>query len=98
MKRIIITVFLIALLSGCTTYEGAAYIKDDLNRMECSNNPAQGVKTACINDIVDEEYFKGGAAYVTVDSIKEIDRWKYANCMGDKGFSCTWGPSGTGPK
>jgi hypothetical protein len=108
MKRIIITIFLVLspflILSSCTTYEGAAYIKNDLNNMTCSSNSAQtniDIKTAkadCIKGIVDEEYFKGGASYVTVDSIKSVDRYRYADCMRDKGFICGWGASEPGKK
>lgn len=80
------------LIAGCTSYDGAAYIKADLNRMDCSKSPAHEVKMACINSIVDEEYFKGGVSYLVIDTMRDINRWKYSSCMQEKGFSCTWGP------
>src|SRR3989339_1283633 len=101
MKKIIGIIFLVALpflvLSGCTTYEGAAYIKKDLDSMACSSKSAQTTnmktaKTDCIKDTVDEEFFKAGASIMVVDSIRGVNRYRYANCMADKGFFCTWGP------
>ena len=100
MRKALILFLFLALFAGCSTYEGAAYIKKDLNGMKCSNNSAQmgiDIKTAkidCIKDIVDDEYFKGGAAYVVVDSIRDIDRHRYIRCMGDKGFRCDWPETG----
>jgi len=98
MRKAVVLFLLFAFLSGCTTYDGAAYIKTDLARMECGIKPAQksvDIKTAkadCIKDIVDEEFFKGGASWVTVDSIRDVNRWRYSTCMGEKGFFCSWGP------
>jgi hypothetical protein len=99
MKKIISIIFLVALLGSCTTYDGAAYIRKDLESMNCSSKSAQTIdiqtaKTGCINSIVDDEYFKGGAAWVTIDSIRSVNRYKYDGCMSDKGFLCDWGPSG----
>jgi PBP1b-binding outer membrane lipoprotein LpoB len=98
MKKIISIIFLITLLAGCTTYDGAAYIKADLEKMECSNNPAQDIKTACINGIIDEEFFKAGASIMTVDTLRSVDRYGYADCMKKKGFICSWGASDPGKK
>ena len=69
MRKAAVLFLLLALIAGCTTYEGAAYIKADLNRMECSRKSAQtniDIKTAkaycmkyTVNDEADE-YLRGG--------------------------------------
>lgn len=102
MKKIIGIIFLVALpfliLSGCTTHEGAAYIKKDLNNMTCARKSVQTnidiekAKADCIKDVVDEEFFKDGASIMVVEHMRDVNRWKYSGCMADKGFFCTWGP------
>jgi hypothetical protein len=99
MKKIVLVLALLIPTSGCTTYDGAAYIRKDLESMNCSSKSAQtiDIKTAkadCINSIVDDEFFKGGASFFTVDSIRSVDRYRYDSCMSEKGFLCDWGPSG----
>jgi len=96
MVKIILILIISFGLSGCTTYEGAAYIKKDLDNLACSRKPAPtsiDIKTAkvdCIKDVVDEEFFKGGASIMVVDSIRGVNRYRYASCMDYKGYFCTW--------
>ena len=100
MKKIIIcSIIIVTLLSlsGCTMYDGAAYLKNELDIMKCTESQppkAQAdfktAKSDCINSIVDEEYFKAGVSSATIDWIKEVHRRTYQDCMGKKGYSCMW--------
>lgn len=99
MKILLSLIVSVLLLSSCTTYEGAAYIRADLDAMKCSNNSAQKTidintaKADCMAYTVNpeaDEYLKAGVSVATIDWIREVHRRTYRECMDGKGFACSW--------
>lgn len=92
-----IFIIIVLLLSGCTTYEGAAYLKNDLSKMDCSENKLQkkrvnfkAAQDECMKHTVDDDYFKAGVSEATLTWIREVHRRTYQECMDMNGFSCSW--------
>ena len=95
MKKLAVILMVVLFFPACTTYEGAAYLKNSLEQMSCteSQSPAPDFKTAkadCIKQTVDDEYFKAGVSETTLAWIKEVHRRTYKECMAKKGYACTW--------
>ena len=96
-KVAILFLFPFILLAGCTTHEGAAYIRKDLDAMKCNSlQPNIDIKTAktdcmkyTVNDEADE-YLRGGVSIATIDWIKEVHRRTYQECMSKNGYGCQW--------